>query len=268
MVIFRKHPNLIPIYVDAFAGTGYREPATDACAAQLPIAELDTEGRAFLKGSARIALEVDPPFGRYLFVEANPSHAAALEELKREFTHLNNRMEIVPGDANAYLQKWCSTTDWRDHRAVVFLDPCGTQVEWSTVRCLAETESVDLWYLFPLSAVTRLMPRAGKPPAGWVERLNHIYGTDSWQSEFYPDKPTTTLFGDIQTGYREADLDAIMQFTLGRLRSVFPAVAPNPLVLRNDRNNSPLFLLCFAAASRKESTQQAALRIASHILKM
>ena len=268
MVIFRKHPNLIPVYVDAFAGTGYREQSNVPETAQLPFAELDGEEQAFLKGSARIALEINPPFGRYVFVEANPSHAAALVELKRQFSHLENRMEIVPGDANTYLQDWCRITNWHDHRAVVFLDPYGTQVEWSTVRCLAATEAVDLWYLFPLSAVTRLMPRAGKPPVGWVQRLNLIYGTDTWQDEFYPRKSDPTLFGEVETGYRDADLDAITRFTLTRLRSEFPVVAPNPLVLRNNKNNSPLFLLCFAVASRRPATQRAALRIASHILSM
>jgi three-Cys-motif partner protein len=268
MVIFRKYPNLTPMYVDAFAGTGYREQTIEPGAAQLPFPDLDKEEQAFLKGSARIALEIDPPFGQYVFIEANPIHAAALIELKREFSHLKERMDIVPGDANAFLKKWCSTTKWHDHRAVVFLDPCGTQVEWSTVQRLAATESVDLWYLFPLSAVTRLMPRAGKPPAGWVDRINLIYGTDTWQEEFYPRKSDATLFGDIETGYRDADLKAITQFTLSRLRSEFPAVAPNPLILRNDRNNSPLFLLCFAVASKRRETQNAALRIASHILSM
>jgi len=76
------------------------------------------------------------------------------------------------------------------------------------------------------------------------------------------------LFGDIETGYRNADLAAITQFTLSRLRSEFAAVAPNPLILRNNRNNSPLFLLCFAVASKRVETQNAALRIASHILSM
>jgi len=47
MVIFRKYPNLTPMYVDAFAGTGYREQTPAPDAGQLPFPELDMAERAF-----------------------------------------------------------------------------------------------------------------------------------------------------------------------------------------------------------------------------
>jgi hypothetical protein len=43
----------------------------------------EPEAEAFLKGSARIALEVDPPFKQYVFIEQDAGRAQELEKLKR-----------------------------------------------------------------------------------------------------------------------------------------------------------------------------------------
>jgi three-Cys-motif partner protein len=267
MKILKNYPALTPIYVDAFAGTGYRSGSSKPIAGQLPFVQFEQSEQAFLKGSARIALEIVPSFGKYIFVELNGKHAAELQTIKLAMPDLADRMSIVREDANEFLQRWCAETDWKSHRAVVFLDPYGTQVEWPTIQCLARTEAVDLWYLFPLSAVNRLLTNAGKPRPSWVERLNHIYGCPNWVDAFYPKRKVADLFGDRVVETKDADFSSISDFTVSRLKSEFPAVAANPRILLNDRR-SPLFLLCFAAASRKASTQRAALNIASHILKM
>lgn len=267
MQILRKHPSLDPIYLDAFAGTGYRDRPGLVDADQLPIIEFGAAETRFLKGSAAIALGIAHPFSRYIFIERSKRRARELRRLKVTFESLADRIEVVPEDANAFLQRWCAETDWRLSRAVVFLDPYGMQVEWPTIECLAKTGAVDLWYLFPLSAVNRLLPKSGKPREAWIERLNRIYGTSEWRDAFCPKRPVVDLFGEQETGGKDADFSTIAEFTNDRLRSVFAAVAPNPLVLRN-RKNSPLFLLCFAVASNNETTQKAALNIATYILNM
>lgn len=127
--IFASNPKaqkLKPIYVDAFAGSGYRAtrkrhlPEVDLFP---EMAEADTQG--FVKGSARIALEVSPPFKGYLFIEQDEDYARELYKL--EFPDKASIIEIVEADANVYLKQWCSQTNWRTTRAVVFLDPYGMQ---------------------------------------------------------------------------------------------------------------------------------------------
>ena len=61
-----------------------------------------------------------------------------------------------------------------------------------------------------------------------------------------------------------ADFDLIGEYFVKRLKTVFAGVAQNPLPLLNSRN-SPLYLLCFAAANPKGSTT--AIKIAQDILK-
>ncbi|MGH7982647.1 MAG: three-Cys-motif partner protein TcmP [Candidatus Udaeobacter sp.] len=268
-LIFARNPQarkLIPIYVDAFAGTGYRTkpPRLDIQTALFE--ELaEPEAEAFLKGSARIALEVEPPFKRYVFIEQDAKRANELEKLKQQFTEKAGRVSIVREDANRYLQAWCQQTDWRICRAVMFLDPYGMQVDWSLIEAIAETEAIDLWILFPLGvAVNRLLTKAELPPEKWAQAITRILGTPEWRDAFYTRRVEPTLFGDQEIRTKGADFDKIGRYFVERLKTIFTAVAANPLPLRNSRN-VPLYLLCFAAGNPRGAST--ALKIAQSILK-
>ena len=64
-----KNQRFIREYIDAFAGTGYREPRSEEIDADYLFPELaEPEVRGFLEGSARIALKVDPGFARFTFI--------------------------------------------------------------------------------------------------------------------------------------------------------------------------------------------------------
>ena len=91
-------------YIDAFAGTGYRTyKRTDAPdELMLPEIAADAEVQGFLDGSARIALQVEPPFQNYILIEKDASRFAELQKLKAEF-HARD-IELVRSDANLYLK--------------------------------------------------------------------------------------------------------------------------------------------------------------------
>jgi len=73
-------------YIDAFAGTGYRDMENDEDSDELMFPDLvSPEVVSFHDGSARNALEVEPPFMKYVFIEKNINRHAELEELKKEF---------------------------------------------------------------------------------------------------------------------------------------------------------------------------------------
>lgn len=267
--IFASNPKaqkLTRIYVDAFAGTGYRSKPRKLDAQTVLFPELgEPEAESFLKGSARIALEVEPPFNQYVFIEQVPDRAGELEALKSEFADKASVVTIVQEDANSYLSGWCARTNWRECRAVVFLDPYGMQVDWSLIQAVARTKAVDLWILFPLGvAVNRLLTTAGPPPDPWARALTRILGTEDWREEFYPPQVEPTLFGVQQVRPKEANFDKIGQFFVNRLKTIFAGVADNPLPLWNTRN-VPLYLLCFAAGNPKGAPT--AIKIAQHILR-
>jgi three-Cys-motif partner protein len=267
--IFASNPKaqkLKPIYVDAFAGSGYRAtrkrqvPQVDLFS---EMAEADTQ--EFMKGSARIALEVEPSFKGYLFIEQDDDYARELYKLRDEFPSKASIIDIVEADANAYLKQWCANTDWHTTRAVVFLDPYGMQVDWDLIATIAQTKAIDLWLLFPLGvAVNRLLTTGGPPPAEWQDALTRIFGTSAWKDAFYATHETADLFGDITTEQvKLADFDKISRFFVQRLETVFAGVAKKPLALMNSRQN-PLYLLCFASANPKGAPT--AIKIANHIL--
>src|SRR5206468_3120179 len=97
---------------------------------------------------------------------------------------------------NEVLKQWCQHTNWQEHRAVVFLDPYGMQVEWATIEAIAKTSAIDLWILFPLGmAVNRLLTRKEPPPKNWADALTRFFGNDEWRQEFYTKKKERMLFG-------------------------------------------------------------------------
>ena len=85
----------------------------------------DSDTDSLKKGSAYVALRTDPPFGRYIFVDRNPVHAASLGTLRQGFPELAARISVRVADANTFLQTWCREIDWDRNRAAVFPDPYG-----------------------------------------------------------------------------------------------------------------------------------------------
>jgi three-Cys-motif partner protein len=261
-------------YVDAFAGTGYRTKRSrreSGNIVQVPIPGFPAEyyerdSQEFLDGSARIALQVQPRFHKYFFIEKNPARCAELEKLKDEFPDKWDDINIEPEEANAYLQKFCRTVDWRTRRAVLFLDPYGMQVEWETIEAIGKTKAIDLWILFPLGvAVNRIVTRSGRISTAWRRRMDIMFGDAGWFEEFYRKTVRHDLFGREKTELEKvANFDSIGQYFVRRLKTVFYQVAENPRPLYNSRN-IPLFLLCFATGNAKGAP--IAMRIANHILK-
>jgi three-Cys-motif partner protein len=258
-------------YVDAFAGTGYRDARrqdeTGAPSQNLLFPDLaETEPQTLLDGSARRALMTDPRFERYVFIERDAERCAQLEALKPGFPALAHDIEIRRGDANGEILALCSG-DWSSRRAVLFLDPYGMQVEWATIEAIARTRAIDLWLLFPLGiGVNRLLPKSGEIPASWRRRLDLLLGTRDWYDEFYQVETTPTLFGGEQERVVKASTETIGRYFNRRLEGVFAGVAAKPGVLRNSKNN-PLYLLCFAVGNPSDRAKTIALRIANHLLK-
>lgn len=123
------------VYVDAFAGTGYRELKAEPNDLVTGFDELAAnEPQRFLDGSARIALQNIPPFDQYIFIEKRAKPTEELKKLMEEFP--DKIIDVRRGDANKQIQKLCESTDWRNSRAVVFLDPFGMQVDWITVKAI------------------------------------------------------------------------------------------------------------------------------------
>ncbi len=264
-----KRTRFKKLYIDAFAGTGYREQRLNVDESEAFLFEdgLDeNESQQFLEGSAQVALRVDPPFDGYIFVESKAKRVDELDKLRTFYPTRSDRIEIRHKEANEEIQRICSTWDRRRNRAVLFLDPFGLQVDWSTVQAVGATECFDTWILFPFS-VNRLLTRSPESiPPKWCDRLDRLFGTHSWFEEFYQRTPSGFFDerNDVKLEKRRINLKGLGAFYHKRLQSVFTSVAPTPCILSNSRH-APLFQLMFAAGDKKGAP--IAMRIAEHIIR-
>jgi len=78
-------------------------------------------------------------------------------------------------------------------RGVIFLDPYAMNLNWDSLSSIAKTKAFDVWYLFPLSAVNRVLPRHGNIPESHRQKLHQVLGTTSWEREIYQESPQLTL---------------------------------------------------------------------------
>lgn len=261
--VFNRNPRarfFSTSYVDAFAGTGtlrIREVGGLALFPELQKAEME-----FRKGSARRALEIEPPFDEYVFIEKNARKCKELEGIAADLPPRNIR--IVNEDANSALLKWCGKLDPRRQRAVVFLDPFGTAVTWEAIRALGRTRAVDLWILFPYSAINRMLVRNRKPPRPWADRLTSVLGTADWEGAFYSATAYRSLLDPtqlVESVHKTVTYREITDFFVRRLETEFVAVS-KPLPLLSSK--SLLFVLFFAAGN--ERSANTGLKIANSII--
>jgi three-Cys-motif partner protein len=255
-------------YIDAFAGSGYRTPSSERVEGQTTLfadSELaEPESKRWLDGSARIALNTSPRFDKYIFIERNRRRCEDLERLKQEFSSLAGDIDIRQAEANEAIRQICGK-NWTRHRAVLFLDPYGMQVEWTTISAIASTKAIDMFLLFPLGiGVNRLLTRDADIPDGWRRRLDLLLGARDWYDEFYRFEAEPTLFDEAPTErVIKASTATIGRYFNDRLRTIFADVAPEPKVLRNN-TGCPLYLLCFAAGNPNGA--KIAVGIANHLL--
>lgn len=229
------------MYIDAFAGTGtieFKPKFTDYGF---------FKRKRFFDGSARVALEIEPEFDQYIFIEKNKKRFEELRSLKDEFTKRGRSIRVINGDSNVHIKDICQEYDWHNNHAVLFLDPFGMQVEWKTIDAIAETRAIETWYLFPMSAVNRLLKKKGRIDESKRKRLDVLFGTTSWFEEFYKEVNYSGFFVKGQMTKKIADFKSIHDFIIRRLQTVFSEVSQD--VIFSSRKH-PLYLLCVASNSK------------------
>jgi three-Cys-motif partner protein len=257
-----KNQSFQRVYIDAFAGTGDR---TDKRRESLPLLDLP-EFESITKGSARLALEVEPPFHRYVLIERVTRRASELAGLVTEFP--NRNIEIRNADANDEIIALCKATNWRRTRGVVFLDPYGLQVTWGALTAIAGTKALDIWVLFPSGmGLNRLLTKSGDIPHDWQETLDRSLGTKEWRSAFYRSEELPDLFeGPRRKTVKDAGPVKLERFYLDRLRTIFPTVMNRCIRLTNSKDQT-MYLLCFACANPSPKAKSLVTRLSGSAAK-
>jgi three-Cys-motif partner protein len=245
------------IYIDAFAGSGDFSFSTESA----PLFDEDASITRHA-GSARRALNVDPPFDELTFIEQSEKNVEKLRTLCAPY----KAAKVILGDANDEVRRLCANTDWKRTRGVVFLDPFGATVDWQTLEAIARTKALDVWYLFPLFGLYRNAPH--DPAALDISKqrtLTQMLGTDSWRSVFYQAKKPdqAELFAASSQGSvsRVVAVEEMEAFLKRRLEGIFAAVLKPK---RLPETGAPMFSLFFAVSNQR--AVRVASRIAGHLL--
>lgn len=263
------------LYVDACAGSGASIPksATKSEAEDAQQA-LEGFGRPVLDsdqiviGSALRALSINPPFHRYLFNDLDRKNVQSLmEAIDGRFAHLKDRITTTNLDANDMLRQMAASYDWRETRAVVFLDPFGLQIRFETLEILAQTRAIDLWYLVPVFAMYRQVSGDGEINPDGGPRVDAALGTTAWRDGAVKVEPVANDLFEAERfkTKRAMDIHAFEMFAKERLASAFGGrVLDKTLPL--GKNGVHYFSLMFAWANPEPKAELAA-KLAKAVLK-
>jgi len=231
-------------YIDAFAGVGQY---------------MDADSQQYIDGSPLVALRCDPPFDEYRFIEVSRSR---LENLRRrvQSEFAERRVLFHQDNANEVLRDQVAhQITYRDHqRGFVFLDPYGLQVDFQTIRRLAESKAFDIFVNFSVMGINRILERTQLPDTHTAGLLTRVMGDADWAADLYVTQ--RGLFeGEEQTRRARLDPALVADQYLQRIRQLFRFVS-EPVLMRNSRE-APLYSLFLA------SHNEAAVRITNDIFR-
>ncbi|AFY91723.1 three-Cys-motif partner protein TcmP [Chamaesiphon minutus] len=237
-------------YIDAFAGSVNPRAKDD---------------ERYIEGSPLRALQTEPKFDGYWFVDLSSRRIERVEKLREEFPDC--KIDICQGNCNEVLRNDIipQLPYSSKKRAFVFLDPYGLQVDWETVQELANTRTCDIFVNFSVMGVTRLLPRDRSPSPEVIEQLNKVMGSTDWINQIYKESPVTqlNLFGNQEESSLSRETipaEWLASLYTAQLRSLFPHVS-RPVLMRNS-TNSALYALCLA------SHNQTAIKITNEIFNL
>lgn len=240
------------LYFDGFAGSGF-------------IKKGKKENEKLIVGAAKRILEIAEPrsFDSFYFVEKEASNVALLRESTKKLFPDKN-IYIVNTDCNEKilsLSKFLSSPKGKNHKVLAYIDPCGMQLNWSSLETLQKT-SVDVWILIPTGmGVNRLLKKDLNISEAWISKLEIFLGLtkDEIVKHFYKETTSYTLFGEeISTTKEEKAIEKSAVLYKDRLNKLFKFVS-EPYILKNT-SNSVMFHFLMA------SNNKSAVKIANEII--
>lgn len=212
------------MYFDGFAGSGFI------------IKDNKTKVEVTVGAAIRI-IQLNEPrsFDSYYFVEKDVQNFKLLEENTQK-SFPDKSIHVIREDCNKKivdLANFLRNPKNKNWRTLMYIDPCGMQLEWRSIECLRELP-IDIWVLVPTGlGVNRLLKKNGDISEAWMEKLELFLGMTKEEIEknFY--KETQTLFPDLTFKEKEKNvIEKSAKIYKGRLEEVFKFVS-KPYALKN-----------------------------------
>jgi three-Cys-motif partner protein len=214
-------------YYDAFAGAGVA---------------MTPESEDFIPAGALRALQVEPPFSEYHFIELNERKAEILQHVVRDRptarVHQGDYRDILPG-----LLQQCRFENYA--RGLCLLDPYGLSVDYALLVEIAKMKSVEIFFNFMLVAANRnvLWKNPDLVSANRRDMMTRVWGDEAaWREAAYDKAPD--LFGEETL--TKVSNDRIIAAYRQRLKDAGFAYVPEPIAMKNS-HNAPLYYLFFCS---------------------
>ena len=169
------------LYIDGFAGAGRHISKTTG---------------GVIPGSPANALNVEPPFSEYHWVDLNSGRVSELRRLAEG----HPEVKVYEGDCNHILLdevfQRCRYDDFS--RGLCLLDPYGLNVKWEVLATAGKMKTIEVFFNFMImdANMNVLWADPDRVPPEQAARLTAVWGDDSWRSAAYVKQPG--LFGDIE----------------------------------------------------------------------
>src|SRR5580704_202842 len=220
-------PSLYWIYVDAYAGPGYH---------------LSKASGELVEGSPLVALNTNPPFNEYHFIDSDGVRANRLRELVRD----RRDVSIYSDDCNKILiEKVFPRADYKNYRrALCLLDPYNIDLRWEVIEAAGKSRSIEIFVNLMIMDINRNALRRDpeKSIASKVAQLTRLWGDESWKEAGYDKVPN--LFESVsQKVSNERFAEAFRRRLQEKARFRF---VPNPMPMRN-KTGAVIYYLYFAS---------------------
>lgn len=229
-----KIPSLRWIYIDAYAGPGYH---------------LSKRSGELVEGSPLIALNTEPAFHEYHFIDAEPGRAEQLRNLadrngvrKDVFTYGEDCNDVL-------LNRVFPRAQFGEYRrALCLLDPYNIDLKWDVIEAAGKSNSIEIFMNLMIMDINRNALR--RDPDSSVEskvaQMTRLWGDEGWRDAGYDKIPG--LFESIQQKVsNERFAEAFRQRLESKAGFKF---VPNPMPMKT-KSNSVIYYLYFA--SQKEA---------------
>src|SRR4051812_25724227 len=158
---FARNPKLKKYYIDGFSGAG------------MHVAK--KTGKA-VEGSPTIALNVQPRFDAYCFIDLNADKTGYLRTICGE----RQGVDIHTGDSNKYLTETVlpAIQYKKFTRALCLLDPYGLHLDWEVMLQAGQSKAVYMFLNFPVMDMNRnaIWKDPSKVPKEGIDRMNKFWG--------------------------------------------------------------------------------------------
>jgi three-Cys-motif partner protein len=231
-VLAKQQPIRKYLYIDAFAGAGVH---------------ISKQTGEYIPGSPLNALNVQPPFSEYHFIDLDGDKAANL----RQFVGNDPTVSVYEEDCNSVLLRDVfPRARYGDfHRALCLLDPYGLNLDWEVIQAAGQMKSIEIFMNFMVMDMNMniLWRDPDNVQQSQLARMDEFWGDRSWRRTLYR-KPQGLLPGfDLE---EKVSNDAVAEAFRERLRKVagFDYV-PDPIPMRNTRG-AIVYYLFFASPNK------------------